>query len=222
MKVPTDPQSGLKVPEGDAYRAGTWALTVVLAPLPEALPPGSGQSEKGSPPVSTTAPSASSSFLAAWLCAVVGIGCPGAQVKPPEPEDCPREATEAMAELKLRKGSPLRAVVDVNQPGDTSEAGVYQDGPVIGRLTVGDGNVPEGTLLHGRLWTGSGIYWDGDEKFPAVTGRYTEAVLPDGRKYPVCIVLGDWDGRVPKHEGSKEGAAVLNRELPVSVVQRWP
>ncbi|HEX5751170.1 MAG TPA: serine/threonine protein kinase, partial [Archangium sp.] len=59
-------------------------------------------------------------------------------------------------------------------------------------------------------------------KRPAVMGRYTLAVLPDGRKYPVCIVLGDQRGLVPKHEGSKEGAAVLNRELPVNAVWRWP
>ncbi|WP_257458314.1 serine/threonine protein kinase [Archangium lipolyticum] len=201
-----------------------WLARSTLAAPPEALPPGSGRSEKGSPPVSTTPPSTSSSFLAAWLCAVVGIGCPAAQVKPPEPMDCPKEAAEAMfQELKVRTASPLQAVVDINQPGDTSEVGIYQDGPVIGRITEGDGNLPEGTLLHGRLWTGPGIYdIAGDVERPAVLGRYTLAVLPDGRKYPVCIVLGDRDGRVPKWEGSKEGAAVLNRELPVSAVPRWP
>ncbi len=173
--------------------------------------------------MSTTPPSTPSSFLAAWLCAIAGIGCPAAQVKPPESEDCPKEATAAMfQELKVRTASPLQAVVDINQPGDTSEAGIYQDGPVIGRLTVGDGDMPAGTLLHGRLWTGPGIYdVAGDVERPAVLGRYTLAVLPDGRKYPVCIVLGDRDGRVPKREGS-EGAAVLNRELPVSAVWRWP
>ncbi|QRN97637.1 protein kinase [Archangium violaceum] len=201
-----------------------WLARSTLAPLPEALPPRSGHAEKGSPSVSTTPPSASSSFLAAWLCAVAGLGCPAVQVKPPEPEDCPKEAAEAMTrELKIRTSSPLRAVVDINQPGDASEAGVYQDGPVTGRLVEGDGNLPEGTLLHGRLWTGPGIYEvAGTEKFPAVLGRYTQAVLPDGRKYPVCIVLGDTDGRVKKVEGSKPGAAVLARELPVSPVWHWP
>jgi eukaryotic-like serine/threonine-protein kinase len=199
-----------------------WLARSTLAPPPEALPPGSGRSEKGSPLVSTTPPS--TSFLAAWLCAVVGLGCPAVQVKPPEPEDCPKEAAEVMAqELKIDPGSPLRAVVDINQPGDFGDLGVYQDGPVIGRLVEGDGNLPKGTVLHGRLWTGPGIYdIAGDEKFPAVLGRFTLAVLPDGRKLPVCIVLGDTDGRVPKSEGSKPGAAVLARELPVSPVWRWP
>jgi len=204
-----------------------WLVHSTLAPPPEALPPGS---QKGSPPVSTSR-STPSSFLAAWLCAAAGLGCPAAQVKPPEPEDCPKEAAEAMSrELKLDRGSRLRAVVDINQdirpPDDPTEGweyGVYQDGPVIGRLTMGDGGLPEGTLLHGRLWTGPGIYENaGDVEVPAVLGRYTQAVLPDGRKFPVCIVLGDVDGRVPKQEGSKPGAAVLGRDLPVTPVERWP
>ncbi|HZH17447.1 MAG TPA: serine/threonine protein kinase, partial [Archangium sp.] len=200
-----------------------WLVHSTLAPPPEALLPGSGP-EKGSPPVSTPSRSTPSSLLAAWLCATAGIGCPAAQVKPPEPADCPKEATEAMfQELKVRTGSELRAVVDINQPGDMSEEGVYTDGPVIGRLTVGDGNMPEGTLLHGRLWTGPGIYdLETNVERAAVMGHYTLAVLPDGRKIPVCIVLGNPDGRVPKREGSKEGAAVLNREVPVSAVWRWP
>ncbi|WNG41583.1 serine/threonine protein kinase [Archangium violaceum] len=201
-----------------------WLARSTLALPPEALPPGSGRSEKGSPPVSTSSRSTPSSLLTAWLCTVVGLGCPAAQVKPPEPVDCPREATEAMSqELKVRTDSPLRAVVDINQPGDMSETGLYQEGPVIGRLTVGDGNLPEGTVLHGRLWMGPGIYdIAGSVERPAVMGRYTQAVLPDGRKYPVCIVLGDRDGRVAKEEGSKPDAAVLARELPVSAVWHWP
>ncbi|HYO59549.1 hypothetical protein [Archangium sp.] len=182
--------------------------------------------------MSTPARSTPSSFLAAWLCAVAGLGCPAVQVKPPEPADCPQEAIKAMfQELKLDTISPLRAVVDINQPlppddmlNETNAYGIYQDGPVIGRITEGDGNLPEGTLLHGHLWTGPGIYESaGSVKLPAVMGRYTQAVLPDGRKYPVCIVLGSWDGRVPKkEEGSKADAAVIGRELPVSVVERWP
>jgi serine/threonine-protein kinase len=198
-----------------------WLVRSTLAPPPEALLPGF---EKGSPPVSTPPRSTLSSLLAAWLCAAAGLGCPAAQVKPPQPEDCPKEAAEAMSrELKVETGSRLRAVVDINQPGDMSEVGVYQDGPVIGRLSMGDGNLPAGTLLHGRLWTGPGIYdIAGSVTRPAVLGRYTQAVLPDGRKFPVCIVLGDTDGRVPKSEGSKPGAAVLARDLPVSPVERWP
>ncbi|MFY0572811.1 serine/threonine protein kinase [Archangium lansingense] len=198
-----------------------WLLHSTLAPPPEALPPGTG-SEKGNPPVSTR--STPSSLLAAWLCAVVGIGCPAAQVKPPAPEDCPKEVTERMfREWMVQTGRGLRAIVDINQPGDFSDVGTYQEGPVIGRLVEGAGGMPEGTILHGHLWTGPGIYeMEGEEKSPAVLGRYTLAVLPDGQKHPVCLVLGGDDGRVPTGEGSKPGAVRLPRELPVSAVWRWP
>jgi eukaryotic-like serine/threonine-protein kinase len=197
-------------------------VLATLAPPPAALPPGSGRSAKGSPPMSTS-PRSSSSLLAAWLCATAGLGCPAAQVKPPEPADCPQEATEAMEALELQTTSPLEAIIDINQPGETGDAGVYQDGPVISRITQGAGNLPEGTLLHGQLWTGPGIdeVW-GKTKRPGVMGRYTQAILPDGRKYPVCIVLGERDGRIGLAEGSKPGAFILSRNQIVSAVWRWP
>ncbi|WNG20956.1 serine/threonine protein kinase [Cystobacter fuscus] len=199
-----------------------WLARLTLAPSPEALPPGAVHLNKGSPPVPTR--SSPSLRLATWLCAVAGLGCPAAQVKPPSPADCPPEATQAMfQELKLRTGSDLSAIVDIDQPGNRNQEGVYTDGAVIGRLTKGDGLLAEGTLLHGQLWTGPGIYdLETGKELPAVMGRYSLAVLPDGRKFPVCIVLGNPDGRVPKFESSKPGAAVLNREFPVSAVWRWP
>jgi len=201
-----------------------WLARSTLATPPEALLPGSGHSEKGSPPVSTPPRSTTSSFLAAWLCAVTGIGCPAAQVRPPEPEDCPKETIDAMWwELRVGEDYGLSAVVDINQPGDFSERGTYQDGPVISRVVTGTGKLREGTLLHGRLWTGPGIYEVmGEKKVPGVLGRYTLAVLPDGQKHPVCIVLGGNDGRVPMHKSSKPGAIQIQKEMPLTVVTRWP
>ena len=136
-------------------------------------------------------------------------------------------------ELKIDSYSDLDAFIDINQPGLVDEAGVYQDGPVIGRIIRGDGNLPEGTLLHGQLWTGPGIYEKASEKragiekpveikVPAVMGRYTLAILPDGRKFPVCIVLGNPDGLYAIEPGPKAGTFVLSRGVPVSAVERWP
>ena len=45
----------------------------------------------------------------------------------------------------------------------------------IGRIVEGFGGLIEGTLLHGRLWTETGIT---DGKEHVVMGRYTLAVLP--------------------------------------------
>ncbi len=181
----------------------------------------------------STPPRSAPSLLTAWLCAVAGLGCPGAQVKPPAPENCSKDALAAMfQELNLSTNRYLRAIVDIRQEYDDlsyePNMGIYQEGPVIGRVLDGYGNVPRGTLLYGRLWMGPGIYnqdpWTGEVFLnePAVLGRYTQAELPDGRKYPVCIVLGDRDGRIAKMEGSPPGAAVLNRTAPMSVVIRWP
>jgi serine/threonine-protein kinase len=181
--------------------------------------------QKGSAPVSThTVPSAGTSRLFALLCATAGLGCPGAQVQPPRDEACPQEAKRAMREvLKLDEGAPLKAIIDVTQPGDQSQEGTYRDGSVVGQVVAyswTDPGLPSGTLLYGQLWTGTGITLRERE---AVAGRYTKARLPDGRTLPVCIVLGDpGDGRIPKLPGSKPGAAQLPRELPVSPVYRWP
>lgn len=185
--------------------------------------------EKGSPSVPSApsphafeAPLSSlTRLLAAALCSVAGLGCPAAQVKP-EPAACPEEAREAMFRvLKVDRSKGLSAVVDINQPGDQNQFGTYQDGPVVGRV-VGydwaDPALPDGTLLYGRLWTGL----VDDTGRPAAMVRYSEAKLPDGRTHPVCIVLGHFDGRVRVNPGSKSGTAVLQRELPISAVERWP
>ncbi|WNG33251.1 hypothetical protein F0U61_06200 [Archangium violaceum] len=142
----------------------------------------------------------------------------------PEPEDCSDEARRNMFEvLKLNEGMRLEAIVDINQPGEPTEEGTYRDGPLVSLVVQRDWSPPElpgGTILYGRLWTGPGMQtrngWE------AVLGRYTEALLPDGRKLPVCIVLGGPEGRSRKLPGSTPGAVRLPRELPAAAVRRWP
>jgi len=188
-------------------------------------------SEKGSPPVSTAPTphvpdvprSSFARFLAAALCSVAGMGCPSAQVRP-APAECPEEAREAMFRvLNVDTTKGFVAVVDINQPAqawDENPLGTYEDGPVVGRIAGNswtDPSLPDGTLLYGRLWTG---VVDADGR-PAAMARYSEAKLPDGRSYPVCIVLGLM-GTYHVDPGSKAGAAKLPRRLPMSAVHRWP
>jgi serine/threonine-protein kinase len=154
----------------------------------------------------------------ATAAAALQLGCPGAQVRP-EPADCPSEARDVMFNwyrkdgLRLEPGDSISLTLDTRQPGEEGEPGVYSDGPVTGVVSHSNlKGLPEGTLLSGYLWTGAeGV----------AVGRYTEARFPDGRRVPVCIVLGR-RGFMEKSDGSKPGAAVLNRAFPAYAVERWP
>jgi len=196
-----------------------WLGRTTLAPSPSP--------QKGSAPVSAhDAPRAGSARLFALLCATTGLGCPGAQVQPPPPgEACPPEARHAMDEvLRVDIDDSIYAILDVNQPGSNQELGTYRSGPIVSQVVqkneYASKALPGGTLLYGRLWTGPDILWRGEE---AVMGRWTEARLPDGRTFPVCIVLALSDaGRYPVMRGSKPGAARLPREVVVSTVDVWP
>ncbi|WP_375755622.1 serine/threonine protein kinase [Corallococcus exercitus] len=210
-------------------RAVAWALCSALAvflalwlALSMLAPP----FEKGSSFVPPSTVSALrhlplSRHVAALVCATAGLACPSVPMRPDSGVLCPEASTQAMFQrLKIRK--ELNAVVDINQPGDQSQLGTYQEGPVVGRIVAyawTDPALPDGTLLYGRLWADPGVYDQGKE---AAIVRYTEARLPDGSSYPVCIVLGGPDGRVPKQPGSKTGSAVLPRELPADAVWGWP
>ncbi|OJT20042.1 hypothetical protein BO221_33155 [Archangium sp. Cb G35] len=195
---------------------------------PSSMTPGaSATAQKGTPPVpDSTRPVAAprssslSSILAAWLCAATGVGCAGAQVRP-EPADCPADAVEAMfKELKMSAGGFTNALIDVNQPVEGGDYGIYADGPIVGRVTKGEGLLVEGTLLYGRLWTGPGLTDDLGRE--SVIGRYTRAVLPNGKEYPVCIALGGPYGRVRRQPGPKSGTVQLVRIDAINAVWRWP
>ncbi|RYZ40957.1 MAG: hypothetical protein EOO71_13880 [Myxococcaceae bacterium] len=149
--------------------------------------------------------------------AALQLGCPGAQVRP-EPGDCPAKAVDAMFNraredgLRLEHRDRFNVVVDKQQPGEGSDKGIYNDGPVTGvvRRSTKPESFPDGTLLSGYLWTGGEFF----------VGRYTEAHLPDGRTLPVCIELGK-RGYGEKADGSKPGAVVFDRDFPGYAVERW-
>jgi serine/threonine protein kinase len=190
-----------------------WQVWLTPAPASPAT------SEKGSSLVSTISNSRPVRATAAWLCATLSVGCTAAQVRP-LPEDCPREAVRSMEELNLFTGDGYKVVIDINQPGTNVQRGSYHPGKVVGRVVKYSftGPLPDGTLLYGQLWT-ENLFKYGQE---AVLGRYTEAVLPDGRHVPVCLSLGDQTGLTIKDEGSKPGQAILPREWTALPVRYWP
>jgi serine/threonine-protein kinase len=209
---------------------GLLSRRALLAPSPPAAPDASAPDPRGTPPMSQPTPSqdfatprgsSRSRLLAAWLCATTGLGCSSVQVKPPKPEACPKEVTDVMfKELELHTELTMQVVIDVNQPRQEGEPrGLYQDGPVVGRVWYGQGRLVAGTLLYGYLWTGPGIKdEDGGE---AIIGRYTKALLPDGKEYPVCLSLGGPPGRMDRVPGSKPGTVSLPREHTVTAVWRF-
>jgi serine/threonine-protein kinase len=202
--------------------AGALVLALVVAWW-EWLAPSSASlaaSEKGNPLVSTLSNSRPLKVVTAWLCATFTVGCPAAQLRP-LPEDCPREVVQRMEELGLFEDEN-RIILDIHQPGTVMQQGVYGPGKIISRVVhpwaKGNGPLPEGTLLYGYFWT-EGLTKEGDE---AILGRYTEALLPDGRRLPVCYILGDRTGLTRKLPGSKPGKVILPREMEAKPVRRWP
>ncbi|WP_224242409.1 serine/threonine protein kinase [Hyalangium gracile] len=198
------------------------ALTLFVAGWEWFSPIGStAPTEKGiSPMLTTLSNSRPVRAVAAWLCATVGVGCTAAQVRP-MPGDCPQEAVQSMEQLDLLNRHSFRAVIDINQPGDSDQQGLYSAGKMVGRVVKYEftGPLPDGTLLYGQLWT-EGLTKEGS---PAVLGRYTELLLPDGRRFPVCFVMGDWTtGLTLKFPGSPPDQVILPREMSVTPVRIWP
>ncbi|MFL5348546.1 MAG: serine/threonine protein kinase [Hyalangium sp.] len=178
-------------------------------------------SEKGSPLMSTLSNSRPVRAVAAWLCATFAIGCPATQVRPPERGSCPQAVVASMEEMELLHHGVYEIVLDIAQPGDRDMEGVYHDGPIVSRVERSNETrhpLPEGTLLYGQLWS-EGLTKDGQE---AVMGRYTEALLPDGRRVPICFILNDLTSLIIKRPGSKPGAAVLSRKSIALAVRQWP
>jgi serine/threonine-protein kinase len=191
-----------------------WLAPDTLAPI---------ESEKGSSPVSTPRSSPALRTVAAWLCATLSIGCPAAQLRP-LPGDCPPEAVKRMREMKLLDGAFAVVLDHLDPDGTPVDDGTYRPGPIISRyaqdMTGGSvrRNLPDGTLFHGQLWT-EGLTLGGVE---AAYARYTEAVLPNGLRVPICMVFGEPNGLRKKNPGSKPGEAHLPRALYLEGVEWWP
>ncbi|QAT88249.1 protein kinase [Corallococcus coralloides] len=151
---------------------------------------------------------------AASAAVALQLGCPSNPQVRPESGACPEEALHAMFKvLHYWKGDSIQVILDEKQPGTQGDEGVYGDGPVTGVVRHGNRELPPGTQLYGRLWTGDG----------RMLAHYTEARYANGRRYPVCIAIGE-DGPVDPGEdsGSKPGEVHFSRAFPAYVVERWP
>ncbi len=125
---------------------------------------------------------------------------------------CAPEAVTHMKTLGLEPGQQGALHLSTEQPGGTTDYGVYRQGPVTSRLESALGGLPVGTLVEGVLWMDTG----------KVQARYTQARLTDGQSYPVCLVLGSSaPGGVYAEAGTTASAITLPKSVPFTVVSQF-
>jgi eukaryotic-like serine/threonine-protein kinase len=163
--------------------------------------------------------------LLSGLCALGSWGCSAAPVRPPPGSRCPQEAWRVMSqELRMNEGSAIVIHLDLHQPGDQFQVGVYKEGPIVGQVvreSWSHPGLPAGTLLYGHLWTETGLKDEAGDRYAVV--YYNRAVFPDGRERPVCIVSGNPNqGVLPFDDGSRPGHTLLRRRVEAAFVEYWP
>jgi serine/threonine-protein kinase len=147
------------------------------------------------------------STLALSACVVIGK-----EKTTAPPLTCAPESVELMKKLGLEPGQQGALHLEASQPGGPNDYGVYHQGQVTSRLASAVGGLPAGTLVAGVLWMDTG----------KVQVRYTQASLPDGQSYPVCLVLGSSaPGGVYAEAGTTATAITLPKSLPFTVVAQF-
>jgi serine/threonine-protein kinase len=108
-------------------------------------------------------------------------GCTGGtapQVRPtPAPVECPAGWQEAHKRLGIDSGVYVRLQ---GYKGEPEERAPVREGPVSVVLDFGMGKLPFGALLNGTWQPGDGRFY----------GTFTQAQIPGGDTYPVCLVIG--------------------------------
>jgi serine/threonine-protein kinase len=133
-------------------------------------------------------------------------GCTGSQVRA-DSERCTAEAIECMRnQLELKPGNQFDIFMDEHR-SPTADFHIQDGASVVGITREQEGRLPEGTRVHGRVWTG-GEY---------LTGHFTRAVTPDGRSYPVCFAMRVGKVPGPQPEG---GAHIVNGAF-LTVVEKF-
>jgi eukaryotic-like serine/threonine-protein kinase len=154
---------------------------------------------------------------AAASAGVVLAACAGVPINPRRLE-CTEEARKTMERLGLFPGTEGILNGHFDQPGYSTVMTTYQEGPIVSGVDEfmedpDGGDLPEGTLLYGWVWS------SGDR----VYGRYTRAKFPDGQEIPLCIVLGTRDKTYwPMYEEFKAGPTwEMGKSVPFHMVDRF-
>ncbi|QSQ23797.1 serine/threonine protein kinase [Pyxidicoccus parkwayensis] len=142
--------------------------------------------------------------------AAAAVACSGPQVRPTPGTACPDGALEAMRKLGLEEGQQVNIYVRAGKPGRPAMPLFVRDGNIVSEV-FDSTSLPSGTLIEGRLWT----------RGETVIGRYTALELPNGRRYPVCLVLCDELG-CNKYSESTEDAPAIGHAAVFKVVDVFP
>jgi serine/threonine-protein kinase len=125
-------------------------------------------------------PPLKSAAAVAATCALLE-GCTSGtapQVRPtPAPVECPPDWEEVHERLGIRSGEN---VVLQGYEGENTERATVREGPVSVVLDDNMGKLPRGALLSGTWRLGEG----------RIYGTFTQAQIPGGDAYPVCLVIG--------------------------------
>ena len=149
--------------------------------------------------------------------ACVGLACASAQVRPPATTHCPAESLAAMKQLGLYLKQGPTVLTDIHQdhktrPAEDPTRTLVRSGPIISRTLHDEGQLPEGTLVFGELFTGG----------TNVYGRYDRVETPDGKTYPVCFILGTAKAYgVEKRPSLQPGAVLVSYGIPLTAVKRF-
>jgi serine/threonine-protein kinase len=189
-------QAVTPVPVTNATRSQDPRVKTPRAPLASEQPPTAKQS----------GPAAAKAGTALLACALAS-GCPGAQVRPLTPDDCPPGAQAAMKKRYMdKRGHAI--IKQSNQGRSTVRKG---PGAVI-MLSSDWGDAPTGTELTGE-------FFFGEER---VYGRFTHARIPGGETFPVCVQLldvGDGILGVGIYDRPSADTAVIDRGFKVQAVE---
>jgi eukaryotic-like serine/threonine-protein kinase len=146
-------------------------------------------------------------------CCVALTGCPGAQMRPtpPAPEPCPAGAVETMKTLGIDIGRQLPATFHLT--AQSASFITVQEGDTTLDLLGDWGKLPQETLFSGRLIFGEG----------RVYGRLTEARLPGGETFKVCLEIWDEEGgRGARREpGGGPGSARIFSTVDLTAVSSF-
>jgi hypothetical protein len=115
-----------------------------------------------------------------------------------------------MRKLRLDIGMHASISVRADRPGSAGSPLFGRDGAIVSRV-FDSRTLPEGTRVEGRPWA----------RGKTVIGRYTALELPNGRRYPVCLVLCDYDGCTRRSESTPDAPAVAHIEF-FTVVDFFP